>query len=108
MSTTGKIMVAVEEGGQWLVLNVHSFVTPDGKRWDAVNGWTGDAVSEHGDRVTTTDEILVSALEPGSPRCPYDGELCVLAYCRARRENRCSPGSRRESLLSWQQSAGRS
>lgn len=38
---TAKMLVAVEQGGRWLVLDVHSFVTPDGQRWDALNGWTG-------------------------------------------------------------------
>lgn len=27
------------EGGHWNVLAVHSFEMPDGKQWDAVNGW---------------------------------------------------------------------
>jgi hypothetical protein len=36
-----KMLVAAHEGGDWVVLNIHSFVTPDGQRWDARNGWTG-------------------------------------------------------------------
>ena len=38
---TRKMLIAAEPGGEWLVLRVHSLVTPDGWRWDADNGWTG-------------------------------------------------------------------
>jgi hypothetical protein len=40
------------------------------------------------------DEVLASSLEKGSLRCPYDGQLCNIAYCRINRTNRCSPGKR--------------
>ncbi len=39
---TARMLLAVEDGGRWLVVRVHSFVTPDGKRWDAHNGWAGE------------------------------------------------------------------
>lgn len=40
-SQTRKLLITHEEGGEWKVITVHSFVTPDGERWDAHNGWTG-------------------------------------------------------------------
>jgi hypothetical protein len=39
---TAKMLIAVEDGGRWLVVRVHSFVTPEGKRWDALTGWGGE------------------------------------------------------------------
>lgn len=38
---TAMVMLARHEGGDWEIIEVHSFVTPDGHRWDAVSGWTG-------------------------------------------------------------------
>lgn len=37
---TEEIKVALQEGGNWLHLTIHSLVMPDGSRWDAHNGWT--------------------------------------------------------------------
>jgi len=38
------LKIAVNEGGVWDVIWVHSFETPDGVQCDAVNGWRAQTV----------------------------------------------------------------
>jgi hypothetical protein len=34
-----RFMYATEEGGTWHCIRLHSFVTPEGDRWDEISGW---------------------------------------------------------------------
>src|SRR5437588_303696 len=36
---TAPIKVTAQEGGEWIVMHIHSLEMPDGTQWDARNGW---------------------------------------------------------------------
>jgi hypothetical protein len=39
------IKVTHEEGGEWILISIHSFQMPAGAEWDVLNGWRSSTPS---------------------------------------------------------------